>query len=431
MELNVSRRKTLTLVVFTLSCLAIFAYLYSGTGARFPLFSDKPYTVSFTTTDTGNVIRESDVRMAGVKIGTVKSVDNLGAKGAEITLAINPDAGPVHEGVRFRVAERSLVGEGAVEVIDGKGKALPDGTESSVKAVDESVQLRDVIASLDEPTRVALRQTLRSLGEGTERRGNEVDQLFTALDSLGANGYTAVDALAAQSDDLKDLAREAGDVLQALSVSQGQLGALVEAADTVTTATAGQSDNIEASMNELPGVLRNARGAVVDLEALGEDLRPVARDLNKAAPSLTAALEQLPATSKDLRGLLPSLDSTLDRAPATLKRVPRFSDDTRDMVPTLRETLSQANPIVGYLSPYGRDMAAFFTNFANAMHATDEKGIHYIRLEPIIDEQSMTGVPLTLPSILSWKNPYPAPGQSVNPGPEGGREFTRLYPEAK
>lgn len=430
MEVTSAAHKRLVVSGFVLLCFGILAWLYTGTGARLSILTGEPYQVSFVTTDAGNVVKASQVRIAGVEVGSVQKVENLGVKGARITLSLDEGA-PLHEGVKFRVGERSVIGEGHVNIVDGRGESLPSGTDHSGNAVLESVQLRDVVAAFDQPTRKALGESIRALGDGTDGRSAEIDQLFTALDILGKEGYTAVDALGAQSDDIRSLVREAGIAVDALSRSKRDLGDLVTSADRVTSATAGQSDSIRESMDLLPGVMRNARDGLEDLEDLNTDLSPVARDLREAAPPLTLALQQLPATAGDLRKVMPDLDLTLQRAPATLTRVPAFTTETRAIIPTVRETISQGGPVVGYLSPYGRDMAAFFTNFANAMHATDELGLHYVRLESLINEQSLTGVPVTLPEVITWKNPYPAAGQGVAPGPEGGRDFVRVHAAPK
>lgn len=423
--------KTAVLAVFALGCAAGFAFMFTGTGVRLPFTETRDYVVSFQTDDAGNLAPASDVQVAGVSVGKVKSLSNGGPAGARIELELTSDAAPLHDGATVRVGERSLVGEGFVQITDGRGKELDSGAQLPRESVKDSTQLHDVLRSLDPQTRDALSGLGRSLGDSTAGSRGDLSNLMAGMGNLGREGHTAVDAIAAQSADLTALANQTTDVMRALNTSEGQLDELVVGADRITSSTSAQSENIRASVRQLPGVLDSAGTASTELRKLSAALAPVAGDLKVAAPHLTTALNELPGTSKDLRGLLPPLNTALDRAPNTLDRVPSLAGDVSAMVPTLRTTMSNLNPMVGYLRPYGRDLAGFFTNFGAIMDHTDEAGIAYLRLEPAAgNEQAVTGVPVRLPTILSWKNPYPQPGQAENPGPDG-RGFERVYPQPK
>lgn len=427
--MNPSRQpwKTVAIAAFALVCAMTLVLIYTGTGARLPGMKTLDYKTAFRTPDAGNVVSASDVRMAGVHIGEVASVENKGAEGALIRLELDPEVAPLHQGVTFRVGERSLVGEGTVNVVDGDGAELSSGEVLPGSSVTESVQLHDVLRDLDKPTRKAVTKLVRSLGDSTGNSEEELSQVLAGFGDLGRQGTTAVEAIAAQSDDLEKLAAQGGQVMRALNASEGRLGRLVDSGRAITRATAGQAEGIRASIRQLPGVLTHARSAVNDLENLSQDLRPVAAELRKAAPYLTTALNELPATTRDLRAVLPEADTLLKRAPQTLKEVPTLSKDVSDAVPTLRTTVVDLNPMLAYLRPYGRDVAAFFSNFKGVLEATDEAGRHYLRLAPVLgNEQVPNGVPVRLPTVLTWKNPYPAPGTSDEPGPESGRSFTKV-----
>ncbi|NKQ54247.1 MCE family protein [Amycolatopsis sp. K13G38] len=422
--------RTGVLGAFALACVGVFVYMFTGTGVRLPFTSAPTYAVSFATDNAGNLVTASDVQMAGVSVGKVGKIDNRGTGGAVVTVTLDPSAAPLHQGATVRVGQRSLVGEGYVDVVDGNGPQLAPGTTLPASAVRPSVQLDDVLRSLDPNTRAALTSLSRSLGDATAGSQQNISQLLSGLGNLGNQGYTAIDAVAAQSQDLTALSQEAATVLNALNSSEGQLGQLVRGAQRITSATSGQADSLRATMRDLPGVLGSAQQATLKLRDLSTSLGPVAADLKDAAPALTSALNELPATTADLRGMMPSLDDALARTPDTLSRLPAVTADARALVPTLRTTMSNLNPMLGYLQPYGQDLAAFFTNFGSIMSFTDEAGIAYLRLAPAMgNEQVPNGVPVRLPTVLSWKNPYPAPGAATNPGPGG--QFTRIYPEQK
>ncbi|MFE6507580.1 MlaD family protein [Nocardioides sp. NPDC057767] len=411
--------RMVTLAVFFGVCAIIMFILYSGTGAKRPVLDSEEYTATVVIPDVDNLVQASQVQVAGVKVGQVRSVE-VSDKGAEVVFALDDEYAPLHEGAELRVAERSLVGESYLALTPGKGTEIPSGAELPAGMVRPSAQLRDVLASLDEESRGDMRELLRSLGAGTSGAEGDLDTLMTGLGDLGREGHTALDAIAAQSEDLDKLARQTSQVLQALDTGEGQIADLVDNANQITGATAGQRGAIEATLREAPETLAATQTASDSLVSLSVALGPVAKDLRAAGPGLTTALGELPATTKDLRGMLEPLSGVLDQAPATLDRVPTFSNDVRATIPTAQATLADVNPMLSYIKPYGPELAAYFANFNAVLNYRDENGSYYLRLTPLVNTHSPQ-LPLSTNNLLgNYTNAYPAPGSGARPGPFKG-----------
>lgn len=413
---------------FVAACLALLGYFYVSMGGHIPgIAEEDDYKLSFTSSDIDNLMPNGEVRLAGVTIGRVTDRVNEGDK-VRVSFDVQPEFAPLHRGVKLRVGLKGLVGDSYVEVVDGKGPPIPSGTAIPGKAVGPSVQVHNVIAGLKPKTRKALSSSLQSLGRGTKGQGRNVDQLMDGLGRLGREGTTALDAIAAQSEDLKALAGEATQLLNALDTGRGQIASVVRDANTLTKATAGQRQNLEKTVRQLPGTLVSARAATGDLTELSGSLAPVTADLRRAAPNLDQALRQLPAVTKDVRGLLPALNGVLDSAPATLDRVPTLGSDVRGLVPPAQNLLADANPMLAYLKPYGRDLGAMLANFGASFESKAEDGLNTVRLAPIINSGSVRNMPLPVEGLdpTHWSNPYPKPGQAGNPAP-----FTGPYPRVE
>jgi phospholipid/cholesterol/gamma-HCH transport system substrate-binding protein len=240
------------------------------------------------------------------------------------------------------------------------------------------------------------------------------------LGTIGRDGHSVLDALAAQSEDLKAMSANTTEILQALDTQQGQIATMVGNAQRLTEATSGGRADIEATMRELPGMLDSAQVASTSLVELSDALGPVAADLHAAAPFLAGALRELPAVSQDLRGLLPPLTGTLDGAPATLDRVPTFGQDARALIPQAQLALADLNPMLGYLQPYGPDLAAFFTNWAGGLANSVDVHGRYARPMFLFSEHSLRSSPVPTDAVVDRSNAYPDPGQSADPGPFDG-----------
>lgn len=415
--------RMVVLAVFLAISFAMFMYMLLETGTQVPLLQEKPKTLTLHVDNIDNLVPASQVQIAGVRVGGVLS-SNATPQGGEVVFKIDSEHWPMHEGLKVRIGQRSLVGETYLELHDGTGAPVPEGTTLPRDAVLPLVTLYDVYDSLDARTRGQTTDMLRSLGAATGQTRDAVSATFNGLSALGRGGHTAIDAIAAQSQDLRTLTRQTTTLLNALDTGEGQIAHMVSAANRVTGATAGQRAALEDTLRLLPDTADHARAASGSLTELAGALRPVAADLRAAGPKLTEALVELPDTTRDLRGLLMPANSVLDRAPRTLDRVEPFAEDVSDVVAPTRDVLADVNPVVGYLRPYGPDLAAFFANFSATLEQTDEAGRHYIQAMLFFNEKTAaTPVPI---SAGAYVNAFPKAGAGSKPGP-----FVGQYPRVE
>lgn len=412
---------------FAALAVALFGIMWVNMGGEIPLITGG-YRAIATFDDVQNLAYDSDIREAGVPIGKVRDIRRADGR-VDVVMEIRGAAHPVHEGATVRLRPKTLVEETYIELVDGDGPEIPDGGRLADDAEQTSVQLDDVLNALDDETRTDARQLIRSLGDITGGTEDDLARLLGGLGQLGREGGTVLDVLSAQGDDLRGLVAETTQLLALLDTGEGQIGRLVTAADSVSNATASSRDALTSTMSGLPAVVGAAGDAAEPLDELTQSLAPVARDLRAASGDLNGALTALPPLTADLRALLPDLDAALQAAPATLGEVPPVSGLLRDLLPEAEIALADLNPMLGYLEPYGPDVAAFFTNFGQALGMADANG-HYLRAFVILNEQSFKSWPLSTNEVgvFDHSNAYPKPGQSAQPGPFEG-EYPRIEEE--
>lgn len=419
--------RTATVFAFILGIATIVGYLYANAGGYVPGFSKtRHYKLAFDVPTLANVVPFADVYTAGVPIGKVDTINRVNSDSMRITMLLDDVASPAHEGTTAQISEKALTGQPMIKLVPGTGPELPSGAVLPASDVKPTVQLRDVLASLDKPTRDSLGSVIRSLSQGTDGRQKDVSGIFEGFSDIGTNGDTALDALANQSVQLQQVFNELTQVMDAFDAGQGQIAQLVSSADRLTAATAGQQLAVEDSMRKLPGVLDSATSASDDITRLSTALRPVAADLRTAAPDLNAGLDALPPSARDLRGSLGPLDNVLTGASPTFHKVPDFKDETHDFVPPATDILRDLNPMLRYIDPYYRELPVFFGGFAGSLHHFEPlpDGQNMVRLKPYGDARTIRPNPLHMPEGIFMKNPYPEPGSYDKPM----RPFTGQFP---
>jgi phospholipid/cholesterol/gamma-HCH transport system substrate-binding protein len=425
-----AKGRVLAVALFVVVCISSIVGLLIPAGF-FSGFGNM-YSVKVQVADVDNAVKNGQVRIAGVRVGDILAVE-AHPGGAIVTLGFRDEYKPLHEGAIVRVGNRSLVEETYFDITDGKGAAIPDGGSLPASSVQTSTQLRDLLDSLDEKTRASLSAMLRSTGSATKDTHEPVGQLFAGLGGIGGDGNTALAALGDQSQDLKLLLRDTTTMLNALDTGQGQIATMVDNANRLTAATAEQKPAIEATMVRLPGVLDSAYHASASLHDLSDALRPVAHGLSDAAPRLRDALHDLPDVSRDLRRMLPHLDRVLDRAPRTLHKVHRFSSPLKDdVIPNARDILQDANPMLGFMAPYGPELGGMIGNFGAILNYQDESGRQVFHASLVTPGATAVGSPINPGNLgrSNFWNPIPKAGTMRHFQPFDGK-YPRIEREPK
>ncbi|MEW6472351.1 MAG: MlaD family protein [Actinomycetota bacterium] len=405
-----------TLIAFFGVCALIFGFLWVSSGGELPGVRSGDYALTVSFADVDNLVEDSSVTVAGVRVGKVASLEVEDGR-ARARLVFR--RGPLHEGVQVRLRPRTLAEETTVDIVDGSGPALPSGSAVPTAAVVESVQLDDVLNSLDPTARAALGSIVRQLGAITGGQQDAISALLGGLGALARDGHDTLDILAAQSDDLRALVRHTAALTALLDEGDGNIARLAGTAHRLAAATAGEADAIGATVEALPGLLARAETAAPAITRLSRLLPSIAGDLKAAAPDLNAALADLGPVAAELRRLLPELDAALADTPPTLQRIPPLVGAARPLVPTLDVALADVNPMLAYLQPYGPDLAAFVANFGH-IWSSDPNG-PFLWAFGVMNDQSPAGVPAATGGTTSDSNAYPRPGASARPEPFRGR----------
>ena len=238
----------------------------------------------------------SDVLIAGAKAGTVRDITLDGTQ-TLVTIAVDDAYAPLHADARVTVRPKSLLGEKYVALDPGTSDALASGSRLPQQQVARSVELQDVVNSLDQPTREKLRTLIVALGGGLAGRGLDTNQTIDYgrqdLDHLAAIAQT----LSARDQDLQTVIQGLDQVTAELARSdrRQQLGELIKNSETLLHSLAQQDAQIKATLQATNAALGRSDTA-----------------LSGTTAQLNDILRQAPVTTHLLNGLTGDFASNTD-----------------------------------------------------------------------------------------------------------------------
>lgn len=337
--------------VLALLAVAIGSWFAFGFGLPF----QDPYTVKAVFRSANNLRVDSTVRIAGIDVGKVTSIDRVaGEEAAVVEMELNDQARPLHRDARFAIRPRVLLeGNFFVDVRPGTSAEgeLGDGDTVPIDQTSGPVQLNQVLEPLAGDNREKLQTLLREAGRGLKGGSAGFNRSIPWWED--AYRDTAVVSGAIERD-LAGFMRSAGRVSRALDESPEALKALIADFDTTAAAFAAEEDNLRTALGELPRLLREARPTLDAANAAFPPLRELAAEarpgVRASAPALRAALpltEQLAGLVREdeLRGL------SADLAPL----VPDLAELTRRGLPLLRQARPAASCAAEIVLPWSQD----------------------------------------------------------------------------
>jgi virulence factor Mce-like protein len=403
----------LAVMGFALSCVGLLIYMWSAFGGPIPL---KPTGYRFTAyyRDATQLIPETDVRMAGVDVGHVVTVEQDGEL-SKTVIEIDPADAPIPADTRTILRRKTLLGEPFIQLIPGTpadqgGSELAEGGTLPVAQTDTSVDLDEALRAFDRPTRRDLRLVLNQLAIGVRNQGSDLNGALGNLEPTTEAGAGVFQTIASQGRAVKTLVKDAGATLQALSERQGDLHELVSAGNSVLSATAARDRELRETVELLPPTLRQLRPTLDLARQVGVDAGPVLTELGPASRQLTPTISRLHDVAPDLRGFLNDLGPLLDAAPAG---VPAFTNTlaaARPLTRELRPALQDAVPVVDWLTKYKRELPAWLTKLGAATESSaGADGKHILRVVIPFNQEGF-GLYAGKPLGINRHNPYQKPG---------------------
>jgi phospholipid/cholesterol/gamma-HCH transport system substrate-binding protein len=330
-----------------------------------------------------NVVPGNEVRIAGRKVGEVRSVEEVDGQ-AVLELEISDgDHWPLRRGTTARIRWGSLT-SGAARYVElhparGQAPALPDGGILTTADTVTPVEFDEFFRIYDRRTRRNLQRVVRNVAETVDGRAGELgsglaqgsgglQRLADLMGELGSDRHALQTLVVAG-------ARTSG----ALRSREGDLRALLDHAASTFDELAGHARAQQATLERFPAALRTSRDtlgrldrSLVGMQGLVDDLQPGAAELRRVASPVRR-------TTAAMLDVSPLATRTLEAGAGAAPDIDRFLRAGTPFMPRLGTVLAGLAPMVGCLRPYGPEIAGQLTDWAS-FHGNHDGTSHLTRV---------------------------------------------------
>jgi ABC-type transporter Mla subunit MlaD len=396
--------KRLLSIVLLLAALTGIVVFGSGAGDSDQADS---YQVRAIFNDAFSVIPGEDVKIAGVKVGKIKSLDVTETQQAAVVLEITePGFKDFRKDATCTIRPQSLIGEKFVEctptepratgaqpappleqIKDGKGEGqyLLPSTQTS-RPID--IDLVNNVLRL--PYRQRLSILINEFGTALAGRGQDLRQVIRNANPGLRETDRVLKILAKQDQVLADLARDSDAALAPIARERSKVADFVTKAGDVNAAVAERRKDFERNLELLPQLLAQLRPTMDELGNLSDQATPVLTDLGAVAPSVNALIKQLGPFSTSATTSLTTLGkasvpgrTALVASRPIIKDLRTFASTSRPLSQNLKEILESLRDTGGI----ERVMDYIFYQVA-AINGYDASG-HYLRAQLLVNTCSL------------------------------------------
>ncbi len=364
--------------------------------------SNGGYTVRAIFDDAGNLISGEDVKIDGVKVGTVGSVTPTPQAKAAVELKIE-SAGfkDFRADASCTIRPQALIGEKYVDCLPtqprAEGTPLPpplhkirsgqEGEGEYLLPVQQThspvdVDLLGDISRLPERQRFTI--ILNELGAGLAGRGSDLHEVIQRANPALQELDKVLRILAGENKVLAKLAEDSDRALAPFASVRNRVADFIAQANTVAQASAAHRGALARNLKDFPPFLEALGPAMDRLAHFAEETTPVFTNLKTAAPGIDQAFTSLPAFSNSSSTFFKNLGQTAKvSGPALvgtqplLRRLEAFGNAAKPASTNLATLLSSVSETGGIERLL--DFIFMGTNSANGYDALG----HFLRTEGV------------------------------------------------
>lgn len=379
------------------------------------------------------VIPGSNVKVAGVVVGTVGDVELTDKNQAAVTIEItDPGYQDFRTDATCRVGLQSLIGEQFIECKPTQPRE--DGTEPAplLSKIQDGPGKGDYLLPVDRtsvpvgpdllgnimrvPEQDRFRLILNEFGAAAAGNGQALREAIQRANPTLKYANDFVEILAQQNKLIERLTVQSDEILEPMAQKRKDLAGFIRTAGETAAATADEGDALEANFQKLPAFLRELKPATERISALADQVGPSVANLSAQAPALNQAITGLGPFIKASGPAVKTLGDAAERGQQTFPRI-------APLVDRLDQLATNLAPVTRNLSDLGvsfdqtggiENLVRLVYYYTGALNGKDGTS-HYLRskamalqcVERNFDAKSLNARSALCSGKLRTNNPRP------------------------
>lgn len=409
-----TRRQLLFILSFVVSCVGLALFLWTTFGGSVP-FQPKPYQVGVKFKQGLQLAQFADVRVSGVNVGKVISVDKE-ANLTTATLKIDPEFVPIPADTKASLRTKTLLGETFVNLsfgARGDGKpTIPDGGSINNEGISEVSQLDEILDAFTPLIREDARSLIQNLHAAGDGLGPSMNSAAGDSAQLIKNSLSLTEIFARNEDAVKTGTQGFAQIASSLGQRSGSVQQIIRSSRQLTDVTAKMTSEFKELMTALPATMRESRQLLEAAEVASSSARP-------ALAALKSVLPRLRSTGDSLTGLAPNLRSMFVEAkglPAGFSTsLPIYTKMFDSVVPLTNSLVTTGGDLTSafmYTVNFQREGHLAFSNAGNLLnsYSPNAKGEQKSMLRVVAPLNAEIAFGQSVKNQKTRSNPYPLPG---------------------
>ncbi|MFN2611805.1 MAG: MlaD family protein [Solirubrobacterales bacterium] len=277
-------------------------------------------TVKAEFEDAFPILAGMNLRESGAVAGSVRTVELTDHGTAMVTLSLNEGTEPPRSDASVAIRQQDVTGDSYVSLEPGHAPAPLGDATIPVSRTIVAPRFDDLLNSLGDKERVALRLLLVETGKALEARGDDVNQAVLELRPGLQATREALSEIASQNGSLRTLVGDAERVTGQAAPHSAQLAGLVDSLSVTLGETAAHSQALDRGLAAAPQTATQAQHTLARLRRTAVAAAPLARALGEGAPDLAQSLRRLGPFLGDTRIALRHLQPTLTQTTGVLRQ---------------------------------------------------------------------------------------------------------------
>jgi phospholipid/cholesterol/gamma-HCH transport system substrate-binding protein len=360
------------------------------------------HTYKLVFENAGQLVKDDDVQVGGRRIGSVRKIELTNNNQAQITIAVDNDFAPLHEGTTATIRATSLSGVANryIALVPGPNSArkLDDGDTLGTDKTTTPVDLDQLFNTLDPKTRRGLQQVIQGTAAQYEGQGPNVQKAAKYFSPAISTSTQLVRELNRDSRTFQDFIVNSSRTVTAIASRRDDLSNLVSNTNATAKAIGDQNVALARALGLLPGTLRQANTTFVNLRATLNDLDVLVAASKPATKNLAPFFAKLRPLVRDARPTIHDLSLLIRRSGPNndlvdlLNKAPKLESTARPVFAHSITALDKTVPVVKFIRPYTPDFVGWMRDFGQGASNYDANG-HYARIQPIFNTFSFADNP--------------------------------------